>query len=250
MKTKERLNNSYVRDYYNQTVAKMSDGYTKNRWFSTEVGKFDFTQTKRALEKALGDNQYQSVLEIGPGSAVWTEIIMKNLKGHIHLIEQSDEMLAQAKSKLKDKTNVTFERSDFLYSKEQNNVDLIVSLRCFEYFEDKKSATEKIFKSLTSGGKFVLVTKNSEMLTTTGVQSRVVHSDQLNKKQVIHLLKSVGFNINYVYPATIRWKVKYAPMRWFFDMVHKLSVSTNGKFRIPFIEKYSTESYIYIATKS
>lgn len=249
MEKKKQLENTYVRDYYNKSVGAMSEGYTKNRWFSTAVGQFDYIQTKRALDKALQYRKYKSAIEIGPGDAVWTLIIKEQVTGSMHLVEQSDEMLSQAKKKLKDSTGITFERSDFLYSEVKKDIDLVISLRCFEYFENKKASVEKIFDCLAEGGRFILVTKNSRLYTTKSAQTQTVHSDQLSKREVIELLKSAGFTVEYVYPAVMRWKIKYAPMRWIFDSLHKLSVSSDGRFSIPFLESRSTESYTYIATK-
>lgn len=247
--TEGKLNNEYVRGYYNKVVGGISEGYTDYRWFSTAAGKFDYRQTKRALDKALGSDEYQTALEIGPGDAVWTEIIKKHVTGNMHLVEQSDEMISQAKAKLEGKGGITFEHSDFLKSEAKNNIDLVVSLRCFEYFDDKPASVEKIFNSLAPGGKFILVTKNSQYVTTKGVQDRTVHSDQKSRSEMIDLLESAGFTVNHVFPAMMRWKIKYALMRLIFDSLHKLSVATNGLFRVPFLESRSTESYTYIATK-
>lgn len=249
MPEKDRISNKYVRDYYNKTVGDMSGGYTKNRWFSTSVGEFDYRQTERALHKALEGLNVKLAIEIGPGDAVWTETVKKHVSSHMHLIDQSDEMLAQAKEKLSGRNDVTFERSDYLQSEERKDVDLIVSSRCFEYFEDKKSSVEKMFRTLNSGGTLILITKNSKLYTSKSAQTKKVHSDQLSKNQVLALLRGAGFEVKKVYPAVMRWKVKYAPMRLIFDLLHKLSVATSGLFKIPFLEIRATESYTYVASK-
>ncbi len=249
MDKEDKLSNKYVRDYYNKTVGDMSDGYTNTRWFSTSVGKFDYLQTKRALTKALSYRKYDSAVEIGPGDAVWTKIIKERVGNSMHLIEQSDEMLSQAKMKLKDEPGITFERSDFINSEAKKDIDLVISLRCFEYFEDKKASVEKIFNSLRPTGRFILVTKNSKLITSKSSQGKKVHSDQLSRKEVISLLTSAGFEVEHVFPATMRWKIKYAPMRWFFDAMHKISVTSSGRFKLPLIESSATESYTYVAVK-
>jgi ubiquinone/menaquinone biosynthesis C-methylase UbiE len=249
MDNDEQLNNKYVRDYYNKAVGGMSDGYTKSRWFSTSVGKFDYIQTKRALVKALSYRKYKSAIEIGPGDAVWTEIIKERVEGGMHLVEQSDEMLSQAKVKLEGKEGITFERSDYLNSEDKKDIDLVISLRCFEYFDNKKASVEKIFNCLVDNGRFILVTKNSKLFTTKSAQTQKVHSDQLSKSEVVNLLQTAGFVVDCVYPATMRWKIKYAPMRWFFDLLHMIAVVSNGGFKVPFLESRSTESYTYVATK-
>jgi ubiquinone/menaquinone biosynthesis C-methylase UbiE len=249
MEHKDQLSNNYVREYYNKTVKEMEGGYTKARWFSSVVGVFDHTQTKRALEKALGDATYETAIEIGPGDAVWTMLIKDHVSKEMHLIEQSDEMLAQAKKKLQGAQGITFEHSDFLASQKKSDIDLIVASRCFEYFDDKQASAQKIYDCLAPNGKFILITKNSKLFTTKSAQGKLVHSDQLSKKEAVELLQSVGFHIEYVFPAVMRWKIKFAPMRWLFDALHKLSVSTSGRFKIPVLESRATESYVYIAVK-
>ena len=151
--------------------------------------------------------------------------------------------------KLKNLEGITFERSDFIQSSSQINIDLVVSLRCFEYFDDKPAALKKIIGLLAQKGRFVLVTKNSKLFTSKNVQDRPVHSDQQSKRQMILLLKQAGFEVEHVYPATMRWKTKYTLMRWFFGLLHKIVVASNGRLVIPILDSRATESYVYVASK-
>jgi ubiquinone/menaquinone biosynthesis C-methylase UbiE len=243
-----KLKNEYVREYYNQHV-KEYDTYTDERWHSSVTGEFDYLQTSRSIEKALDGQEYKKVLEIGPGDGVWTRQIKQHVKGPMYLIEQSDEMLNIAKRRLSGIKDMSFERSDFMESNAPGENDLIIAVRCFEYFTNKNEGLKKMCNLLSVGGKLVIVTKNADLYTTVNVQKRVVHSDQVTKTQMSDLLSQNGFIVNYIFPATLRWKVKYRVMRYIFDALHRVAVWSRGRLFIPVLYKYATESYVYVATK-
>lgn len=245
----DRLANQYVRAYYNQQVKSLPEGYTTSRWHSSFARTFDYRQTMRAILRALGNESYRNGVEIGPGDGVWTNILRTHITERLHLIEQSEEMLNQAQAKLSVYSQITFEHADFMDSIPPNNVDIVFASRCFEYFAQKKEALEKIYEMLRPGGQLILITKNRRYLTSVGVQDRVVHSDQLGRKEMCALLNDAGFELNFVYPATLRWKVKYAPLRVIFDILHRISVVTRGIFWIPFLFDRASESYLYRASR-
>jgi ubiquinone/menaquinone biosynthesis C-methylase UbiE len=248
-KKDSKLQNIYVMDYYNRQVGAMDETYTDARWHSSSVQEFEYRQTSRALNKALGVRKYKNAIEIGPGDGVWTKKIRRHVKGNIHLIEQSEEMLEQAKKRLGVLKNVTFERADFMDSSAPGERDLIISIRCFEYFSEKNSAIKKMFDLLQPGGRLIIVTKNAKLVTSKGVQDKVVHSGQVTKSQMRKLLIQNGFVVESIYPAVFRWKIKYAVMRIIFDTLHRLTIWSKGLVRIPLVYTYATESFVYIASK-
>lgn len=243
------LANQYVREYYDAQVKSLPETYTVSRWHSSPARTFDYLQTKRALLRALRGNSYVTGVEIGPGDGVWTDTLKASVSGRLHLIEQSEEMFSQAQRKLSSDSLITFERADFMESNPPAGVDVILASRCFEYFSHKKDALNKMYTMLRPGGHLILITKNSKYLTSVGVQDRVVHSDQVDKKEMCQMLRDAGFKVDFVYPATLRWKVKYALARIIFDGLHRLSVLTRGLFSVPLFFEHASESYLYRATR-
>lgn len=248
-KSEMELDNTYVKDYYNKQVGALDKTYTDSRWHSSPLQEFEYKQTSRAIDAALSGGSYKTALEIGPGDGVWTKKLRKHVGGNIHLIEQSEEMLNQAKKHLSDVKDITFERSDFMNSITGGGRDLIMAARCFEYFTEKNLAIKKMFDLLNPGGKLIIVTKNSQLVTLSSVQGEMVHSDQMNRRQMRQLLIQNGFIVESVYPAVMRWKIKYAPMRFLFDILHRIAVWSKGCLRIPFIYAYATESFVYVASQ-
>ncbi|MFT5179643.1 MAG: trans-aconitate methyltransferase [Candidatus Paceibacteria bacterium] len=244
-----KLNNNYVKGYYDNQVKKMGDSYTDSRWHTTPIQEFEYNQTSRALDRALGNTKYGKVIEVGPGDGVWTKKIIEHTEERIHLVEQSVEMLDRAKRKLFGVSNITFERSDFMESNPPKGNDLVIAIRCFEYFSDKDSSVKKMFDLLSPGGKLVIVTKNSKLLTSVSVQGKKVHSDQLSRIEMRNLLLNNGFEYDSIYSAVFRWKIRYGIMRFVFDVLHRVSVWSKGIFAIPFLTTYATESFVYVVTK-
>lgn len=241
-----QLDNKYVEEYYDAQVGALPVSYEKDRWHTSPVKEFEYRQTLRALEHALGKCAYEQAIEIGPGDGVWTRQIRAHVKGSLHLIEQSEAMLSQAKQNLAAVPGITFERSDFLTSDPVRNNDLIVAMRCFEYFDDKEGALKKMRDLLCVSGKIIIVTKNSQLFTSKGVQDHTLHSDQLSKQEMYQLAASAGLAIEAAYPAIIRFKAALAPMRFIFDILHRIGVWSNGTLVVPVLTTHATESYVYI----
>ena len=233
--------------FYNDYV-KGLDTYTDLRWNTSDVGRFDYKQTKKTIDKTLQGSVYGSAVEIGPGDGVWTRQILQYVSS-LHLVEQSDEMLKRAEKNLGDVKNIAFERSDFMESNPPQNNDLVIAVRCLEYFDDKSEALKKMNGLLKSGGKLVVITKNSDLYTTKKVQDRTVHSGQFSREQMLDVIEGAGFKIEKVYPAVMRWKIKYKVIKGLFNMLHSLALGTGGLFYIPLLFRYSTESYAYVAIK-
>jgi len=167
---KQRLSHGYVKEYYDEYIGGLPEEYTKNRWFSSTVSKLDHRQTRRSLLRALGNGKYNNVVEVGPGDGAWTTDILKHVTGSMYLIDQSEEMIARAKARLSEYTNIFYEVLDFLNANTPNNNDLLVSVRCFEYFTDKDKAAQKMYDLLAPNGRLILITKNSEFISTTPKQ--------------------------------------------------------------------------------
>jgi pyrrolidone-carboxylate peptidase len=88
------------------------------------------------------------------------------------------------------------------------------------------------------------------MYTTTSAQKKTLHTAQVTKREMISLLKEAGFVVESIFPAVMRWKANNVLMRMVFTVLHYVSVKTSGRVHIPILERYATESYVYVARKT
>lgn len=251
MNKKEKvLDNAYVKNYYNESIAKIAKegDYKTNRWFTSPVAKFDFEQTQKTIQNSLTQSQYGSVLEIGPGDAVWTELLIAKTK-QLTLVEQSSEMLSQAKAKLAAYPWIEFFHGDFQNFETDKKFDLIFASRCFEYFDDKNLAIKKISSLLSSNGQVVLITKNPLYRSLHERTNKTLHTQQISKQEMIELLQKHGLKVDAAYPCTFRWLSRYKIFRMLFGALHSMILNSNGKVRFPLLETRATESFVYIFSK-
>lgn len=245
----EKLNNNFVKDYYDKQVGALKTSYSEDRWFASKEKRFDYNQTLRTIKKALGKEKFKKILEIGPGDGVWSKIII-SAGGNLDLLDQSKEMIKMAKIRLEKESNVNYQVNDFLkFDSPYSKYDLIFSSRCFEYFKEKNLLVEKMNKLLVKGGKLIIITKNSKYFSSKGRSNKLIHSDQKSRGEMLQLLRNNNFKVLNVYPAVIRWKSKYFINRIFFDSIHRFFVLFKGQFLLDKVFTYSIESYIYIAKK-
>ncbi len=242
------MKNTYAKEYYDTYLKELATDYKSARWFSSPEARLDYKETRRTIEKALGSVEGKRVLEVGPGDGVWTDLWVKAAVS-LTLLDQSVEMIARAKERLKDFTHITYENRDFLTYESELPYDLICAIRCFEYFEDKELAMSRFATLLASKGKLIIVTKNPQHAKMRSVQERELHKGQISRSDMIALLDRHGFNVEAVYAATWRFKAKYAFFRGLFNLFHLLHIKTSGAFTVPGATVPLTESYLYVATK-
>lgn len=243
------MKNKYAKEYYNDFLKKLPTDYKSARWFSSEEAKLDYEQTLRSLRSVLKDGIFESVLEIGPGDGVWTELLIPK-SNKLTLLDQSIEMINRAKDRLASHgEKLTYVVEDFLEFSSEETYDLIFAIRCFEYFEDKERAAQQFHKLLKPGGMLILVTKNPEHATMQKVQNRELHKGQISKNEIIALFTGHQLDTKAVLSATWRFKAKYFLMRKVFDVLHNLHVLSKGRFCLPIVTSRLTESYLYVAKK-
>lgn len=240
-----KLDNPYVRDYYNEHLKGLGKDYIDERWFSSKVAEFDYHQTRRALIAALRGQKETNILEVGPGDGVWTDLILP-LKKKLVLLDQSEEMIKRAQRRLVEYNDVTYHTGDFSSFESDSKFGLIFAIRCFEYFENKPSDVEKMHGLLESGGKLIIVTKNKNYISRS---ERKLHTAQLGKREMVTLLREKGFAVEAVYAATLRVKAAWLISRVIFGALHSLHVATKGRFTVPYVFDRATESYTYVAVK-
>lgn len=243
------LTEDYVKDHYNQGLRALAGEYINRRWFSSVESKFDYMQTKRAILHALGDRRFQNVIELGPGDGVWTRLFAGKMK-KLKLFDQSEEMIKRAKAALKEHVHIEYQIGNFATEDVGTSLyDLFISIRCFEYVIDKNAGVKKIADSLQPGGTMIMITKNPHYRSAKRWKPTLLHTEQINKRDMIALLKKHGLIVDAVYPAVYRWKSKFAVARGIFNILQWVTVVTGGRVFIPWITDWSTESYTYVAHK-
>ncbi|MBP6860231.1 MAG: GDP-mannose 4,6-dehydratase [Candidatus Pacebacteria bacterium] len=240
----DALRNTDIKEYYDRQTGGLNGAYEEDRWHATPVKRFEYRQTMRSLKRALGSRKYERAIEVGPGDAVWTPLIRERVTGPIHLIEQSEAMLESARKKLAAMPSISYEQSDFEASVPPFKADLIVLSRCFEYFANKDQAMAHIADMLAPGGRVVIITKNPRMVTSRSVQGRAMHSGQVTPGKLRQLAEAAGLAVELAFPAVVRWKAGWAPMRALFDAIHKLAIFV-GTSPLPGLT-FATESYAYV----
>lgn len=243
----ESLDSQFVRDFFDRRVEQLPAGYTFHRWFSTPAAVADYRQTERTilrvLEKNLGD-----VLEIGTGGGIWTRLLA-SLATTLHCIDQSENMLRQARQLLADFLNITYECSDFLKSPISGTYSFIASIRAFEYFEDKEQAIRKMFSLLKPGGCLLLVTKNPRCVgSNLREDPPLLHSGRIDRRKIVSLLRQNGFVLEATYPAVFKWKAEHALSRILSDFLHRFTLRLGGVHWFPCMT-YFVESYLFKARK-
>ena len=144
-----------VRKYYDMVAR----GYFHARWFERKENLFDYMMTKRVLEKELTSrSRADEILEIGCGPGVWTDLFASICK-RVTAIDLSQKMISEAKKHIASE-NVRFICGDFMEHEFNQQFDLIISVRCIEYIQNKQFFLEKCSKLLKPHGKLVIVTKN------------------------------------------------------------------------------------------
>lgn len=245
----ERLDDAFVRTYYNEHLRGLEEEYTAYRWHATPATRFDYGQTMRAIQHALGTRRFSRVLEVGPGDGAWTPLVAER-SDTLVLLDQSEEMLSRAQERLGRYAHITYERSDFLEYESAQKFDLIFSVRCFEYFEDQAAAVRKLRSLLVPGGKLVLVTKNRTYVSFRERAGRRLHKNMVSREEMVALLVDAGFSVQTVLGAVVRVKAGYVLSRVLFGALHVLHVATGGRVAIPWLSDRLTESYLYVAERA
>ncbi|MCI0619613.1 glycosyltransferase [Candidatus Wolfebacteria bacterium] len=248
---REPLTNVYARRYYDDYLEKHTESYSESRWFSSDAARFDYEQTKRALIAALEDRKFAKALEIGPGDGAWTPYIAAR-SGSLTLLEQSEQMRRRVGGLIKEKglANVTVVGGSFPIDVPAQKYDLVVSVRAFEYFEDKAAAFKTLAALLAPDGRVVIITKNPHYVALHGKPHRTLHDGQIGPRIFIELARAAGFTVESVYPATLRWLVRFGFFRTLFDTLHAWSVLMRTGTVVPVLARYTSESYLYVLTKN
>jgi len=139
-----------------------SDVYKDAQWAGSNIARFDYIQTKKALLRSLNPTRNDRILEIGCGPGTWTGLIASKCS-QLVAIDVSEKMIKKAKEYVHN-DNVTFINSDFMDHDFREKFDKIFSVRVFEYISNKKEFFRKACYLLDPGGELVIITKTRDSL--------------------------------------------------------------------------------------
>ncbi len=126
--------------------------YTKVFWSGTD----DREIARKVLSYIPGDF-HGAILDVPVGTAVFTERKWKSLpNAHVTCLDYSEDMLEQAKKRLRGSTRVTFVQGDVgSLPMADASFDVVLSMNGFHAFPDKKRAFQETWRVLKSGGKLI-----------------------------------------------------------------------------------------------
>ena len=235
----------YVGSYYDNLNKKIPTSYSDWKWFRSKSSIFQYNQTKKAIQKAIGGHTYNRALEVGPGDGIWTELLTKYCS-NIEAIDLSEKMLEMAKIRLMGK-NVRFIHGNFLTKKINGNKNLIYSIRCIEYLPDKERVIRKFYFLLKNNADLIIITKNPHFLRLRK-QDKKLHSRQIDIIALRDILKKEGFRNIQIYPAVFGKGFHFPFLRQISAYFHN-KILIKDKKKISLIVKYLTESFLIHAKK-
>ena len=196
---KEESFNNWVRDFYDsdKQIAVKGD-YEHFRWFSTEKKRRQHEQTTRSLKFHLEDINFKNCLDIGCGPGTWTFLLLDKYKeANFTCLDISKEMLAQFQSRVNNE-KINFVVSSFSDFQTKEKYDFIFCSRSIDYMENKPLVIKKMFDSLESKGKGIIVTSPphptlSKVKQLLGKKINQQHTKRISTDEMNSLLKQTGF---------------------------------------------------------
>ena len=137
-----------------------SSVYRDAQWTGSNIAKFDYAQTRKALLRSLNPTETDKILEIGCGPGTWTGLIASRCSKLV-AIDVSERMIENAKEHILN-NNVTFVNSNFMDYNFREKFDKIFSVRVFEYISAKEEFFRKAYFLLNPGGELVVITKTRD----------------------------------------------------------------------------------------
>lgn len=243
---------SYVRDTYDAMLPTLAKGYSEFRWNDTDVSRFHYRQSRRALRRGLASVplKVNRALEIGGGGGAWTPFFAGRAI-RLDFLDISENMLKEAKIALVKFQNINYIHSDFLeWEPEPSAYDLAVSIRNIEYMKDKRAVFERVARAMQKDGLFILSTKSPDFDWKGYFKTKALHQGQIPIEELINLLRESGFEVLHVYPAIIGKLIRYAPMRFVWDCLQTMLLRLPLLLMPLFILKYISESFLVVARRT
>lgn len=151
-----------IKKAYQSSKNIYDDVLTQGNFFSRLYIKIFWSGTddKKIAHKVLSyipDDFDGTILDVPVGTAVFTERKWKSLpKARITCLDYSEDMIEQAKERLRKRANISCVRGDVgKLPMESNTFDIVLSMNGFHAFPDKKKAFRETWRVLKPGGKFI-----------------------------------------------------------------------------------------------
>jgi len=241
----------FVRDTYDTLLEKLPQGYSEFRWNENVVSRFHYRQSRRALLRALATVPVKMgrALEVGGGGGAWTPFFAARA-AQVDFLDISGEMLREAQSKLARFQNIRYMHTDFLeWEPEPAAYDLVVSIRNLEYMQDTSAVLARMSRALRQGGTLILSTKNPQFDWKGYFDGKALHGGQIPVATLTTLLHECGFAVTHIYPAIIGKRIRYAPMRFIWDVLQRVSLRLPRSLVPLSLLKYISESFLIVAQK-
>ncbi len=240
-----KFTNEFIRETYNSDIAgKYDNNYEFNRWFSGNQSRAEYTMTYLALTHHIQNIHFKQLLEIGPGPGTWTRLAYRrNPNAAFDLVDIAHGMKHQFMLEMREKKNINYIVSDIFEYPCSVQYDFIMSIRAFEYFEDKLEFIKKLHELLADGGKGIIVTKNRNYGFGPKKSVPLHHSGQIAPQQLTNALIQHGFRNIEVYPVVIRLPLSGLPLgiirtRIAEKVFNRVFTKPLSGRLVPFVESY------------
>lgn len=131
---------------------RIKENFSKGAENYDRYAKVQMEMANELIKKIVKSGQFQSILEIGCGTGIFSKLLVENFKNSsFKFIDISEVMVKSTKEKLGDR-----EQFEFLCCDGENysngKYELICSNAVFQWYEDIASAIERYYAMLKSGG--------------------------------------------------------------------------------------------------
>lgn len=124
-----------------------------------ELSKEKVNISKNELDnliKIIDVKKADKILDIACGSGILDNALIDSGASKITGIDLSEKMIAKAVSEHENNTNIEYKQADF-YEFDGNDYDIAVIFNAYPHFIDRDLLVSKLYKSLKTGGKFVIL---------------------------------------------------------------------------------------------
>jgi ABC-2 type transport system ATP-binding protein len=191
---------------YNKEVywSQFSSGYEEKQSYVTGQEVITATKVELWKEQDLG-----SVLELGCGTGLYTEILQKVAK-NILATDLSDEMIEAATQKRGSLENVTFMKADALNLPfDQNRFDTVFMANFIHIIGDPEQVIKESRRVVKEGGRIIITSFAVDEMSffnriflairyfkAFGKPSRESLKEKTSKERIEALLLNIGFRIS------------------------------------------------------
>lgn len=151
-----------IKEAYQSSKNIYDDVLTQGNLFSRLYVKIFWSGTNdnaiaRKVLAYIPDDFKGAILDVPAGTAVFTERKWKSLpEAQITCLDYNEDMIAQAKKRLRECANVSCVQGDVgSLPMADNSVDIVLSMNGFHAFPDKDKAFLETWRVLNPGGKLI-----------------------------------------------------------------------------------------------